>query len=211
MRNLRIGLFKNVNRIFITLFLFTLLGCEKEFERIDNYIVDFATVLKQGNNLLFKLDDGTPLTPIGNLNFNGDTGDRVILNWVPSDDNIVKINRVTSIFTGEIQNEGYPTQYKNDPVKIQSVWVSGIYLNMIFEIEYHSTPHSIALLRDMESQTADLYFAHTTNNDSKGYPQIMYASFILSSLRNVDNTVETSFNLYINTNSGIRQYQFILK
>ena len=82
---------------------------------------------------------------------------------------------------------------------------------MIFEIEYHSTPHSIALLRDMESQTADLYFAHTTNNDSKGYPQIMYASFILSSLRNVDNTVETSFNLYINTNSGIRQYQFILK
>ena len=211
MRNLKIGISQNVSKILITIFLFTLIGCDKEFERIDNYLVDFATVLKEGSNFIFQLDDGTLLTPKGSLNLKSDTGDRVILNWVPSDDNIVKINRATSIYTGEIQNEGYPSQYKNHPIKIQSVWVGGIYLNMTFEIEYHSKPHSIAILRDMESQTVDLYFAHTTNNDPKGYPQTMYASFLLSSLLDKDTTAEMPFNLYINTNSGIRSYQFTLK
>ena len=211
MRNLKIGISQNVSKILITIFLFTLIGCDKEFERIDNYLVDFATVLKEGSNFIFQLDDGTLLTPQGSLNLNADTGDRVLLNWVPSNDNIVKINRATPIFTGKIQNEGYPSQYKNHPIKIQSVWVSGIYLNMIFEIEYHSAPHSIAILRDMESQTVDLYFAHTTNNDPKGYPQIMYASFLLSSILDTNNTTETLFNLYINTNDGIRTYQFTLK
>lgn len=202
MMNLRIG---------VALLLFTLIGCDKELERIDNYLVDFATVLKEGSNFIFQLDDGTLLTPHGSLNLNADTGDRVILNWVPSDDNIVKINRATSIFTGRIQNEGYPSQHINYPIKIQSVWVSGIYLNMIFEIEYHSKPHSIAILRDMESQTVDLYFAHTTNSDPKGYTQTMYASFLLSSLLDKNTTAETPFNLYINTNSGIRSYHFTLK
>lgn len=211
MMNLRIGVSQIASKIFITLFLFTLISCDKEIERMDNYLVDFATVLKEGSNFIFQLDDGTLLTPKGSLDLKSDTGDRVILNWIPSDDNIVKINRATSIYTGEIQNEGYPSQYKNHPIKIQSVWVGGIYLNMIFEIEYHSKPHSITILRDMESPTVDLYFAHTTNNDPKGYPQTMYASFLLSSLLDKDNTAETPFNLYINTNSGIRSYQFTLK
>lgn len=211
MRNSRIGVCQNVSKILTTLLLFTLIGCDKEFERLDNYLVDFATVLKQGNNFLFQLDDGKVLTPQGSYNLNSDTGERVILNWVPSNDNIVKINRATPIFTGKIQNEGYPNQYKNHPVKIQSVWVSGIYLNMIFEIEYRSVPHSIAILRDMESQTVDLYFAHTTNNDPRGYPQIMYASFLLSSILDTINTTEKPFNFYINTNNGLRSYQFTSK
>src|SRR5690606_2739305 len=144
-------------------------------------------------------------------NLNSDTGERVILNWVPSNDNIVKINRATPIFTGKIQKEAYPNQYKNHPVKIQSVWVRGIYLNMISEIEYRSVPHSIAILRDMESQTVDLYFAHTTNNDPRGYPQIMYASFLLSSILDTINITEKPFNFYINTNNGLRSYQFTSK
>lgn len=211
MRNSRIGVCQNIRKILITVLLFTLLGCDKEFERLDNYLVDFATVLKQGSNFLFQLDDGKVLTPQGSFNLNADTGDRVLLNWVPSNDNIVKINRATPIFTAKIQNEGYPSQYENHPVKIQSVWVSGIYLNMIFEIEYKSIPHSIEILRDMESPTVDLYFVHTTNNDPRGYPQIMYASFLLSSILDTNNTTETLFNLYINTNNGMRSYQFTLK
>jgi hypothetical protein len=208
---LRVYIFQNVSRILLTLFLFTLVGCDKEIERLDNFLVDFATVFKQNNNYIFKLDDGTLLTPDGSFNFDGDTGDRVILNWIPSEDNIVKINRASSIYTGKIQIEGYPSQYKNDPIKIQSVWVSGDYINMVFEIEYHSVPHSIAILRDMQSQTVDLYFAHTTNNDPEGYPQIMYASFLISNLRDEDNTVDIPFNFYINTNTGTRRFQFQLK
>lgn len=211
MINLRIGVSQIVSMIFITIFLFTLNGCDKEFERIDNYLVEFATVLKEGSNILFKLDDGTLLKPKVSIDSKAETGDRVILNWVPSNDNIVKINSITTIFTGDIQNEGYPNQHKNDPVRIQSIWVGGIYLNLIFEIEYHSVPHSIAIFRDMESQSIDLYFAHTSDNDPKGYQKIMYASFLLSSLLDTANTDEVPFNFHIKTNNGIRSYTFTLK
>lgn len=211
MRNLSVKTFQYVISIVIILYFFTLTGCNNELERLEDYLVEFATVIKQGTNYIFKLDNGTILTPAGSVNFNGDTGDRVILNWIPTNDNIVNINRVSAIYTGNIQNEGYPNLYVNDPVKIQSIWVGGEYLNMILEIEYHSIQHSIGVLRDMESQSTDLYFAHSSNNDPKGYPQIMYASFLISSLRNTNNTTEMPFNLYINTDKGIRHFQLTLK
>lgn len=211
MRKQRVNVYQYVSRIFMILFLFTFLGCDKENERLEDYLVDFATVIKQGDNYIFKLDNGTLLTPEVSVSFNGSSGDRVILNWIPSDDNIVKIKGISAIHIDAIQNEGYPNLYKNDPVKIQSIWVGGDYLNMILEIEYHSVPHSIAILRDMDSQTTDLYFAHSTNNDPKGYSQIMYASFLISSLRNANNSDEMPFNLYINTNDGTRHFKFTLK
>lgn len=200
-----------VCKIFLALFFFTLLSCDKEIERLDNYLVEFATVIKDGNNYTFKLDNETLLTPDGGIKFNGDTGDRVIVNWIPSNNNIVRINRVTSIYTSSIQDEGYSNLYIKEPVKIQSVWLSGDYLNMIVEIEYHSEPHSIAIVRDIDSETIDLYFAHSTNDDPRGYPRVMYASFLISSLRNLYNTNETPFNLFINTHNGIRQFQFNYK
>lgn len=202
--------FQALNRVIIALALLTLVSCDKEVERLDDYLVEFATVIKLTDNYNFKLDNGTLLTPKSNVNYSGKQGDRVILAWTPSEDNIVEIKNISSIHTASILEDGYPNLYVNNPVKIQSVWVGGDYLNMILEIEYHSTPHSIAVLRDMQSETVDLHFAHSTNNDPRGYPQIMYASFLISSIRK-DNDIETDFNLYINTNSGIRRFQLTLK
>ncbi len=175
---------------------------------MDDYLVEFATVKKEGAGYRFLLDNGRLLIP-RETDYTGKEGQRVILNYVPWQGDTVKINDITDIFTGAVQSDGFPGRYVKDPVKIQSVWVGGDYLNMIIEVEYHSKPHKVALFRDLSSPTIDLWFSHSQGNDPPGYPQIMYASFLLSSLRTL-NRDSIPFKVFIQTYDGLREMQFIL-
>ena len=195
--------------LWVALLLLPAAGCEKEPKRLDDYFVDFATVKKEGAGYRFLLDNGRLLIP-KETDYTGNEGQRVILNYVPRQGDTVKINYITDIFTGVVQSDGFPERYVKDPVKIQSIWVGGDYLNMIIEVEYHSKPHKVALFRDLSSPTVDLWFSHSRENDPPGYPQMMYASFLLSSLR-TQNGVSTPFRVFIRTRDGLRDMQFILK
>ena len=195
--------------LWVALLLLPAAGCEKEPKRLDDYFVDFATVKKEGAGYRFLLDNGRLLIP-KETDYTGNEGQRVILNYVPWQGDTVKINYITDIFTGVVQSDGFPERYVKDPVKIQSIWVGGDYLNMIIEVEYHSKPHKVALFRDLSSPTVDLWFSHSRENDPPGYPQMMYASFLLSSLR-TQNGVSTPFRVFIRTRDGLRDMQFILK
>lgn len=175
---------------------------------MDNYLVNFATVLKEGDSYRFQLDNQKTLIPKEVKDYTGKTGQRVVLNYVPLKGDTIKIRSISDIFTHAVQVEGYPEKLVQDPVKIQSVWVSGDYLNMILEIEYHSKPHTVALLRNIASPTADLYFSHSRNDDPPGYRQMLYASFLLTQLK-TSGTVP--FRLFINTYDGIREFQMELK
>ena len=195
--------------LWVALLLLPAAGCEKEPKRLDDYFVNFATVKKEGAGYRFLLDNGRLLIP-KETDYTGNEGQRVILNYVPWQGDTVKINYITDIFTGVVQSDGFPERYVKDPVKIQSIWVGGDYLNMIIEVEYHSKPHKVALFRDLSSPTVDLWFSHSRENDPPGYPQMMYASFLLSSLR-TQNGVSTPFRVFIRTRDGLRDMQFILK
>jgi len=192
----------------ITLLMLTADGCEKEPKRMDDYFVEFATVKREGTGYRFLLDNGRLLIPL-ETDYTGKEGQRVILNYVPWQGDTVKINYISDIFTGVVQSDAFPERYPKDPVKIQSVWVGGDYLNMAIEIEYHSKPHKVALFRDLSSPTIDLWFSHSRENDPPGYPQIMYASFLLSSLRTL-NRDSIPFKVFIQTYDGLREMQFIL-
>lgn len=194
-------------------FLLFVSGCDKEPKRMDDYFMEFATLLKEGSSIRFQLDSGQLLIPESNDNIKGENGQRVILNYTPLEDNRVKVNRVSPIYTGTIE-EGYPERCSNDPVKIQSVWVGGGYLNLIIELEYLEKPHTLALLRDLGATGIDLYLSHSRNSDLPGYPQVMYTSFLLSALRS--NHPEGSkrpvpFRLFINTHTGMRIFHLELK
>lgn len=197
---------------FMAILLFVS-GCDKEPERMDDYLVEFATLLKEGSSIRFQLDNGQLLIPESNYNIKGENGQRVILNYTPKKDDRIKVNHVTPIYTGAIE-EGYPDRYSNDPVKIQSVWVGGDYLNLIIEVEYHSKRPSLTLLRNRESTSIDLYFSHSRNNSLPGYPQVMHASFRLSTLRSEypeGSKQSVPFRLFINTHTGMRMFQMELK
>ncbi|NMB48925.1 MAG: hypothetical protein GX997_00485 [Bacteroidales bacterium] len=201
-------------KLFITtlIIVFSLAaGCEKEDERIDNFLVDFATVLHSQQIVFFQLDNQRILIPKELKNYSGNNGQRVILNYTPLRGDTIKVNDVADIFTGEIQTLKIFQQIYDDPVKIQSLWVGGDYLNMVFETEYHSRSHLIGLFRDMVSPTVDLYFSHFRNNDPPGYPQTFYVSFLISSLRPAGSSDPVSFRLFVNTYTGMREFDLELK
>lgn len=193
---------------WIAILLLPAAGCEKEPKRLDDYFMDFATVKKEGSDYRFMLDNGRLLIPY-RTDYAGNEGQRVILNYVPWKGDTVKINYATDIFTSVVQFEGFPEKHVKDPVKIQSVWVGGEYLNVIIEAEYHSKPHKVALLRDPSAPTTDLYFSHSRVDDPPGYPQKMYVSFLLSSLRT--HNEETPFRVFIQTYDGLREMAFVLR
>jgi len=186
-------------------------ACEKQPERIEDYFLEFATVLKSNGEIKFALDNRKILIPKTSTSYDGINGQRVILDYTPYKADTVIVNRVTDIFTSTIAKNGFPIRWSTDPVKIQSVWVGGDYLNLIIEIEYHSKPHTIGLLRDFESSQIDLYFSHSRNDDPPGYPQTMYASFSLNSLRNANASNSVPFRFFINTYEGLREFRFELK
>lgn len=195
--------------LLVILSLALIQGCDKKPERMDDFLAEFATVIKQGDTYRFKLDNGKVLSPIDVKDFHGSDGDRVILYWTPLNGDKIEIKNITPVFSGDVLFEGYPENYKNDPLKIISVWVEGDYLNLILEIEYHSTPHTIALYKDTSTEGTDLYLSHSMNNDPPGYFQIMYASFRLSKLKSLKET-EVPFRLFIYSNKELRQFNFTL-
>lgn len=187
-------------------------SCEKAPERLDNFLVHFATVIKQNETIHFQLDNNKTLIPKELKDYTANEGQRVVLNYIPLNGDTVKIRNVSNIFTGTIDEKGYPEHYHKDPVKIQSVWVAGNYLNMILEVEYHSKAHLIGLFRDMASSTTDLYFSHSVHEDPPGYPKKLYASFSLQALKpSITNTSPTPFRLFIETHQGLREFAFELK
>jgi hypothetical protein len=202
-------------KLFITALIIVFLlavGCEKEDERIDNFLVDFATVLHSQQIVFFQLDNQRILIPKELKNYSGNNGQRVILNYTPLRGDTIKVNDVANIFTGAIQLPGFFQQPSKDPVKIQSVWVGGDYLNMIFETEYHSEQHLIGLfIMDPSSTPKELYFSHSRNNDPPGYPQTFYASFLISSLRPAGSSDPVSFRLFVNTYTRMREFDLELK
>lgn len=204
MRNHTAGLL-----IFLLLLPFS--ACEKDSERMDDYLVEFATVEKENSGYCFRLDNGRLLIPEETGNYSEKNGQRVILNYIPLEGDVIRINFVSDIFTGTIQSEGFPQHYSDDPVSIQSVWVGGDWLNLIMETEYHSEPHKIALFRDYSSTTLDLYFSHSSEDDPPGYSKKIYASFLLSDLREQTGGIPVTFRLMINTYTGIRIFELELK
>ena len=187
---------------FIYLLLF--FGCEKESARIDDFLVEFAIVKKDGNNFTFHLDNGEILSPKNPTNLDLEDGKRVIINYTPLEAGFIKVNSVRRIFMDSIKEQGYPGDVKTDPVKIISVWVSGNYLNMSFEVDYHSKAHKVGLIRDINSVEQTLYFSYSREDDPAGAPNLNYLSFNLESLQ------KKNFIVYINTYTGKRKLEFKL-
>ncbi|NLU28421.1 MAG: hypothetical protein GXX03_01010 [Bacteroidales bacterium] len=192
--------------VYLTVFFLLASACEKEPERIDNFFVEFATVVKPVERITFQLDNFKTLIPIELKDYSGKNGQRVILNYTPLRGDTVKINSVNDIFTGVVQESNAVTNLIKDPVKVQSVWVDGNYLNLILEIEYFDKTHVIGLFRDTQSSTIDLHFSHSKENDPPGYTQKLYASFSLSAIKS-SNGSPTTFRFHIQTHTGVRVFE----
>ncbi len=198
--------------LLLILFFFAQ-SCEKEMARMDDFFLEFATVDRNSDDLFFVLDNQRRLTPISLPGFSAESGQRVVINFTPIKGDSVKVNSVAGIFTGEIKkSNNINDSLVVDPVKIQSVWVGGNYLNLIFEFEYYESDHTIGLIRDETANETDLnlYFFHSKNDDKPGYFRKTYASFLLTSLAS-DDGAPIKFTFHINTLTGVNTYSLEYK
>ncbi len=200
---------KQIIGIFLTALLLLFVSCEKQPKRLDDFFVEFATVVKSGDKINFELDNGKRLIPETLKNYSGKEGQRVVLNYTPTETGMIKVNSVSDIFTGTLQTTNNLSDIYLDPVEIQSVWVGGNYLNMILDIEYFNKRHTAGLFRDTNAPGNIIYLSYTRNGDSPGYAKKLYLSFLISSLK--ISGQETPFTLRINTANGQRTINLTIK
>lgn len=193
--------------LLVAIFIFTLLvGCDKESERIDDYFVELATVNVSASTMTFRLDNGKVLKlESATTTLDVEDGNRVILDYTPLEGDLIKVNRIRKIFMDVIKEQGYPQDVKTAPIKIVSIWVSGHYLNMSFDVDYHSKPHDAGLYRDMQAEEPTLYFSYSRQDDPPGAPTLTYLSFDLKGLES-----GTPFTVHVNTEQGMREFEFSL-
>jgi len=94
-----------MKRVCLLIGLFSLVfvtACEKQPERIEDYFLEFATVLKSNGEIKFALDNRKILIPKTSTSYDGINGQRVILDYTPYKADTVIVNRVTDIFTSTI-------------------------------------------------------------------------------------------------------------
>ena len=99
--------------------------------------------------------------------------------------------------------------YPNDPLKINTIFRTGDYINLDMSIEYFNQAHSLDLFRNpmqASSDTIDVILRHDRNNDVYGYWTSAFASFYIPDLAqysamrvyaNVPNTPEGYFVIAI--------------
>lgn len=193
------------NRVALILSIFSLLlfvGCSKEEIRTPNFLEELATVVKTGSTINIQLDNGTLLKPNNLSHLKLENDNRVFLNYTPLQNDSIRINRIYEIFLGQIKETDSIEGVKSDPVKVISRWVSGNYLNLSLQVDYHSRAHSAAILMDTIANKPTLYLTYSRKDDPAGAPNLTYLSFNLGDLK------EKNFTLYINTYDGEHKFEY---
>lgn len=75
--------------------------------------------------------------------------------------------------------------YPNEPLRITSIWRTGNYLNMDFQIEYYNRPHRMNLFYSPEQTSTDtinVILRHDRNQDAMGFWTSAYSSFYIPNL-----------------------------
>ncbi len=78
--------------ILLVVFFAFSISCDDKDIRINDFFVEFATVIKQDALITFRLDDGTILTPQKQPNLKLENDYRVILNYTSQENSLIIIN-----------------------------------------------------------------------------------------------------------------------
>ncbi len=182
-----------------------LLSCSKD-DNDAGYLsgefrLDFATVNIENNAPILSLDNKDTLrSAISTFNFTKKEGQRVVVNHSPD-----VVNSISDIFTSQIFTAKLDT-LQAEPVKVQSVWIGGGYLNMILYINYYSKTHRLGLYRANGAPNI-LQLCHDKQGDSEGYPVKVYLSFLMNGLQKSSDGI-VSFSVKIPISGGFKQYDF---
>ena len=162
------------------------------------YYTDFVTTHTNPDKTLYfeqvlRNDLGSNmLYPNPSIAADATEGMRVILQYYvntvhPDNSKEVEVKGIYSVRHDTIIDAHPDTiaAYPNDPVKINSIFRTGNYLNLDMSIEYFNKTHSLDLFSNpmqASSDTIDVILRHDRNDDVFGYWVSAYASFYIPNL-----------------------------
>lgn len=175
--------------------LFALLACNKE-EAADypNLLTELATIEKSATSTLLVLEDTQQRLRPRNMPddaYSIPAGERVYITYTltapaaPSSDQEVTLHTLFRVLTKKVETRigVLPDTIPNNPLKLESIWKSGNYINVQTVIHFFSKPHLLALyhLADRSNlDTLHLELRHGLNGDAPGVDTRNYASFRLA-------------------------------
>lgn len=191
-------------------FLILLSGCSKTVDYgLGDFRLDLATVSEEGGSRYYLLDNQFKLYPDRVVSSSMKTGSRVLLNYIinsaKNDSSFtVSINSVSAINSGSIKP--VIAALPDDPLRVESVWLSGDWLNFRLSFNYYSVKHSIDLFENKSIVNDTLYLElhHSRNGDSEGYWVNTYISCNLKSFSKKDtipvkvrvNTADSGYKFF---------------
>lgn len=138
-----------------------------------------------------------------------ETGDRLLIRYVPADGIAYKSGGITLTGYSTIVNGTLSTlpdeelnEWDKTPVYLLSCWRSGRYLNIHARLPYDDRPRAFTLaMAENPSDPAfpDLYLVHAVETDVATFSRAYYASFDISALT-TDPAVK-GFTLHINNSN----------
>lgn len=211
-----------MKQLFSLLLVFGLFsyGCGKNENITAPYLTEITTVSKTGGETVFIQDRTStilrPVKSIPALSALSD-GERVLIYYVPMNGSsieipiqILNVGRILTKSVRELTPDSM-SLLPDFPLKVESTWLSGEYVNVHFLFDYFDRPHSIDIFADtsqISSGTLRLRLFHNTNSDPAGVEVRSYASFSLASVLSKYPT--THIVLRINSsNYGMKD--FLLK
>lgn len=204
---------KHFFQFLITAALITLSSCTNtSFDYgLGDYRIDFVTLMESPTGRYYVLDNQTKLLPKTLISADFKTGSRVLLNYnvleqVEAKSYMISMNSASLINSSTIKT--LTSAIADDPLRIESVWISGDWLNLRLSYEYFSKQHSLDLFQKTTPKNDTLYLElhHAKNGDPAGYWVRTLSSY---SLKSFAKTTAVPIKLRVKTtNEGVKNYFF---
>ena len=188
---------------FLTLLLsLSVISCQKE-SYVAPYITDFITAYTDGNGFIFKIcdDRGGSFRTSDTTHLRPDTLYRKLMIYeISPDSTAATIHSQSNVLASK---PARPSQGDSidDPVGIRSVWKSGGWLNIVFEIKAMDKPHRLYAVDYSTPDRTVFRIMHNENQDKRSHTKKAYMSIPLKDYAgqlSLNDTILLSYRNYDN-------------
>lgn len=100
---------------------------------------------------------------------------------------------------------GWEEEIKHDPVDVQSIWLSGDYLNMVLLVKAQDKKHIFRFIETVTGPVVEVELYHDKGEDVEAYTQRAYLSLPLKDYKQHCSGVRFTLNT---SKEGMKSYSF---
>ena len=199
--------------LFLIGFMFFLGGCKDEESVYPSVLTEILSICTDAEGRAARLcpdhSDGYSIeNPAGFPGLTPDSLYRVIAIYEITDaeNRAAYLYSLSSIFSAP-PVQGWEGEIKTDPVDVQSIWMSGGYLNMVLLVKGKDKEHAFHCIETGDGQHLVFQFYHDRQGDIEAYTKKAYFSIPMQAYKAGHETFLFSISTH---KEGVKTYEFSL-